>query len=103
MREIKFRTWSKQGKKTYPVQAWIDNKGLLQLKDCIVEQFTGLKDKNGKEIYEGDTVTYLNLGSHPVTFDDGCFSVEDLVPGCLGEISDQCEIIGNVHEVSERR
>ncbi len=65
MREIKFRAWSKEENKM--VQAgtlfdWLsDFSGKsLQLKrikkDLIFLQYTNLKDKNGKEIYEGDIV-----------------------------------------------
>jgi uncharacterized phage protein (TIGR01671 family) len=55
MREIKFRAWLPKWKKM--------EKGLFGLRsdgkpsfneDAILMQFTGLKDKNGREIYEGD-------------------------------------------------
>ena len=45
-REIKFRTWYKQTRKFYYSH--------FPLLYGNVEQFTGLKDKNGKDIYEGD-------------------------------------------------
>ena len=64
MREIKFRAWDKDmGKYHYPLEKnceeplmsyWIDSEG----EGYVVEQFTGLQDKNGKEIYEGDIVHY---------------------------------------------
>ena len=60
MREIKFRAWDKVLKEHLPnVQNHVNDKewafGFMLRNDrWIIEQYTGLKDKNGKEIYEGD-------------------------------------------------
>jgi len=60
MREIKFRAWDKVEKylsKPFQLED-IDNgeieEGTILLSECELMQYTGLKDKNGKEIYEGD-------------------------------------------------
>ena len=56
-REIKFRAWD-DNKMIYPTNALSNRNRFFRLirEDAILMQYTGLKDKNGKEIYEGDIV-----------------------------------------------
>lgn len=67
-REIKFRAWFEERKRFLDTDEWymgaLGSKYLsyavkpYNKNDIIVEQYTGLRDKNGKEIYEGDIMRY---------------------------------------------
>jgi uncharacterized phage protein (TIGR01671 family) len=87
-RQIKFRAWNTEDKKIeYPITFAIclDGKfkplikcsdGSNAYKDYPLMQFTGLLDKNGKEIYEGDIILVNYSGEwlkEKVIFDNGAF------------------------------
>ena len=77
-REIKFRAWAVASKKMFELdEDWeFVNGKLRQLPNTILMQFTGLYDKNGNEIFEGDILKPIDgvmKLNRLVEFMDGAF------------------------------
>ncbi|MCG5104426.1 YopX family protein [Oceanobacillus alkalisoli] len=133
MREIKFRVWDKEEKEFIYFNKfgfWEDGSLMYvqQIDDCereieppffvetntvSINQFTGLKDSNGKEIYEGDIYAYhITVASvqgvefsfektSVVEWRDGAFWVNEYLLSEALEGDDNPVIIGNIYENPE--
>ena len=71
----------------------------VEVNPYSVGQYTGLKDKNGKRIFEGDILEFRAGRSHIVRFEDGCF----IFTGTAIPVryADKFEVIGNIHDNPE--
>lgn len=81
---------------------------IIQSGRWILQQFTGILDKNGKDIFEGDIVLIENGEDNVTTvckWDNGCFTLEDLATGTwtrqLFHQSHRLIIAGNIFENPE--
>lgn len=105
MREIKFRVWSEKLKEMLLVDkldltgdegaiVFDENADEHYFTNSPTMQYTGLKDKNGSVIYEGDIVRSKEFGIKEVYWDND-FSCWRIGRGC------EQEVIGNIYENPE--
>ncbi len=130
MREIKFRVWNKNrnmfiidGMNPKEIQDDATQSAELPMmtdEDCVWQQYTGLKDKNGVEIYEGDKIIFDNsdIGGQRYkgivewntdpTLDGLCFGlfIPPKFEGKSGWLScdflGELEVVGNIFEGVEK-
>lgn len=125
-REIKFRIWDNANKKYLSLQDYqdlgaieVENDGTLTLSPrfrfltsmmimperFIPQQYVGLKDKNGVEVYEGDKVMFDYEWTEPneigvITWnkDTASFQIKGHIPSSSMKHLDRMKVIGNVYE-----
>jgi uncharacterized phage protein (TIGR01671 family) len=110
MREIKFRAWRGGDGGCMEFGHYVADHGNINWfdlsnsvgKDLILMQYTGLKDKNGKEIYEGDILDEKSNSPFKVVWRDGdcgfCADSGDTLDYNLHALARFFEVVGNICE-----
>ena len=118
MREIKFRAWHKEKKiigevlgidilhkEIFFSNGDVDCYEHTDFKDIELMQYTGLKDKNNKEIYEGDILSDgYDEKLYKVIFENGSFRAEfkgdfeEYSFDLIDVVAQGCEVVGNIYE-----
>jgi uncharacterized phage protein (TIGR01671 family) len=104
MRPIKFRFWIKKEKRyDGPNGLWWNFTEYLDEDDCVVEQFTGLRDRAGREIYEWDILGMDDFVAGVVVFNEASFCIDAGLkiqsPSALhSDRTRLYKVIGNIHE-----
>ena len=125
-KEIKFRIWDNADKKYLSLQDYqalgaieVENDGTLTLSPryrfltsmmimperFVPQQYVGLKDKNGVEVYEGDKVMFDYEWTKPdeigiITWnkDTASFQIKGHIPSSSMKHLDRMKVIGNIYE-----
>ena len=125
MKEYKFRAWNSLANKMYNWNELLNQnlKNIFTIPEQCgynLMQYTGLKDKNGNEIYEGDIVLYqdweqcyegggndsfINKGIVEYNESNCCFNVTERatidIEDVLYEGNEDLEVIGNIYDNPE--
>ena len=106
MREIKFRAWNETERKMTTPFAWVNESNLFSTCMCSAPthelmQFTGMCDKFGMEIYDGDIIEF-NEQTMVVRIIIDCWMAQDVSDKSIieygAEWESSCIVIGNIHQ-----
>ncbi len=116
MREIKFRAWDKNRRtmvnggsffdvsQTQGVDRWVFGMDVFNHPDNVeLMQYTGLKDKNGKDIYEGDIVRWWDSSISKIFYNQNTASFNPIteIGNIVDMITERFEVIGNIYQNPE--